>query len=643
MNAMPLSFEEFQGKGALDFASSTSSCSNSSLLLQHQQQKKWQNNKESCCYVGFDPTSTRSPSPPTSSSTLSSSFDGGSGGASTDSSGVAETAAVSKGKSQSFDTRTGKCGLSMEDWENDQSILRLIMGDVDDPSLGLNKILQPPSGSGGGGGSSENMEFNAGFGMVDHSFGFDSITSSVSLMNNDMVSCLNPVFDQNQAEFTQNPVMLFPSYAAEMQEHNLLSPPPPKRFNSGTSGPNYQVPKVQFSGSGPEHYLRSQQLLHQRPTTPKIVTDEMANQQLQQAIIDQLIQAAELIETGDPVLAQGILARLNHQLSPVGKPFIRAAFYFKEALQLLLRFNTTNTSTLYTTNMIFKIAAYKSFSEISPTVQFVNFTCNQALLEVFEGCNRVHIIDFDIGYGGQWASLMQELVLRNGGAPCMKITAFACPTSYDEFELGFTIENLKHFANEINMGFDIEIVSLEALNSSSWSSLPLHFGENETIAVNLPIGSFSNYPSTLPLILRFVKQLSPKIVVSSDRGCDRTDVPFPHHIIHALQSYSGLLESLDAVNMNLDALEKIERFFLQPSIEKIVLGRHRSLERRPPWRSLFIQSGFSPLTFSNFTESQAECLVQRTPIRGFHVEKRQSALVLCWQRRELIAASAWRC
>ncbi|KAG4169656.1 hypothetical protein ERO13_A12G094700v2 [Gossypium hirsutum] len=643
MNAMPLSFEEFQGKGALDFASSTSSCSNSSLLLQHQQQKKWQNNKESCCYVGFEPTSTRSPSPPTSSSTVSSSFGGGSGGASTDSSGVAETAAVSKGKSQSFDTGTGKCGLSLEDWENDQSILRLIMGDVDDPSLGLNKILQPPSGSGGGGGSSENMEFNAGFGMADHSFGFDSITSSVSLMNNDMVSCSNPVFDQNQAEFTQNPFMFFPSYAAEMQEHNLLSPPPPKRFNSGTSGPNYQVPKVQFSASGPELYLRRQQLLHQRPTTPKIVTDEMANQQLQQAIIDQLIQAAELIETGDPVLAQGILARLNHQLSPVGKPFIRAAFYFKEALQLLLRFNTTNTSTLYTTNMIFKIGAYKSFSEISPTVQFVNFTCNQALLEVFEGCNRVHIIDFDIGYGGQWASLIQELVLRNGDAPCMKITAFACPTSYDEFELGFTIENLKHYANEINMGFDIEIVSLEALNSCSWSSLPLHFGENETIAVNLPIGSFSNYPSTLPLILRFVKQLSPKIVVSSDRGCDRTDVPFPHHIIHALQSYSGLLESLDAVNMNLDALEKIERFFLQPSIEKIVLGRHRSLERRPPWRSLFIQSGFSPLTFSNFTESQAECLVQRTPIRGFHVEKRQSALVLCWQRRELIAASAWRC
>ncbi|XWS35655.1 hypothetical protein CRYUN_Cryun20dG0015300 [Craigia yunnanensis] len=728
MKAMPLPFEEFQGKGALDFSSSTSSCSDSSLLLQNQrhhqqQEEKWQNNKGGCCYVGSEPTSVldtrRSPSPPTSSSTLSSSLGGSGGGASTDTTGVAETTAVSgnnnNNNSQSVDIGTEKCGLGMEDWESvlsgspsqDQSILRLIMGDIEDPSMGLNKILQ----SGGG---SQDIEFNVGFGVVDQGFAFESITSGGNLVNNigpplagscsDFTSLgtvstpTNPVFtssppnllptqlppgvfpqeqqlqplealdekpqifnpqmiiNQNQAQFTQNPAMFLPLSYAQMQEHHLLSPPPPpKRLNSGPSAPNYQVPKVPFSGSEQELYLRRQQQLlqklQQRPTTigmaatakPKVVSDEFANQQLQQAIIDQLFQAAELIETGNPVHAQGILARLNHQLSPVSKPFIRAAFYFKEALLLLLRLNTSNnTSALSTYNMIFKIGAYKSFSEISPIVQFANFTCNQALLEVLEGCSRIHIIDFDIGYGGQWASLMQELVLRNGGDPYLKITAFASPSTHDELELGFTQDNLKHFASEINMAFEIEIMSLESLNSGSWP-LPLHLPENEAIAVNLPIGSFSNCPSTLPLALRFVKQLSPKIVVSLDRSCDRTDVSFPHHIIQALQSYSSLLESLDAVNMNLDALQKIERFLLQPGIDKIVLGRHRSLERTPPWRRLFIQSGFSPLTFSNFTESQAECLVQRTPIRGFHVEKRQSSLVLCWLRRELIAASAWRC
>ncbi|GKU88439.1 hypothetical protein SLEP1_g2707 [Rubroshorea leprosula] len=716
MKAMPFPFEEFQGKGVLDFSSSSSSCSDSSLLpLQQQQEQlyKWLSK-------GGEPTSVldlgKSPSPPTSSSTLSSSRGGSSGGGSGASTSTTGTATVVSGN-HPVDIGREKCGMGMEDWEGvfsgspsqEQSILRLIMGDVEDPSMGLSKILQPGMGS-------QEVEFNAGFGMVDQGFSFESFSSSGNLVGSvepslsgsfsdfaRMGSVANPInpipasspgnllpaslppgggFQQqqqlphdaldekpqifnpqliinpNQAQFTQNPAMFLPMPYAQLQEHHLLSPPPPKRLNSGSGGSNYQVPKVPFLGSDQQElYLRRQQqqqqqlqMLQQRPTTmgmptakPKMVSDEFASQQLQRAIIDQVFKAAELIETGNPVLAQVILARLNHQLSSVGNPFQRAAFYFKEALQLLLHMDASTASAAFSSySMILKIGAYKSFSEISPIVQFANFTCNQALLEAFEGFDRIHIIDFDIGYGGQWASLMQELALRNGGAPSLKITAFASPATHEEFELGFTQENLKHFASEINMLFDIEIVRLESLNPASWR-LNLQAPESEAIAVNLPISSFSNYPSTLPLVLRFVKQLSPKIVVSLDRGCDRADVPFAHHVIHALQSYSDLIESLDAVNMNIDALQKIERFLLQPSIEKIVLGRHRFLQRTAPWRNVFMQSGFSPLAFSNFTESQADCLVQRTPVRGFHVEKRQSSLVLCWQSRELIAASAWRC
>ncbi|KAF5732923.1 GRAS family transcription factor [Tripterygium wilfordii] len=727
---MPLPFEEFQGKGVLDF----SPCSSDPLLQHHPQHNKpkWENldniiinNKGGgggdSCSVGSEPTSVldtrRSPSPPISSSTLSSSLGGGGnsvggggggGGTSTDTTGVATTAV--SGGNPSVETGEERCGLGMEDWESvlsgspsqEQSILKLIMGDIEDPYVGFNKLLQSGTGS-------QDIGFNASFGIVDQGYGFEAPMSSANLvtdidpfatsdfppLNNGRIGSVsdpipNPalstssaanffpgmfqgsegmdekpqIFDpplimnHNQVQYTQNPAMFLPFSYAQVQEHNLLSPPPPKRLNSGPVPNFHQVPKVPFSDSGQELFLRRQQqqqhrlqLLQQRPATmavaasvatkQKLVSDELANQKLQQAIVDQLYKTAELIETGNPLLAQGILARLNQQLSPIGKPFQRAAFYFKEALQLLLHVNGTNNSSLSSYSLIFKIGAYKSFCEISPILQFANFTCNQALLEAFEGCDRIHIIDFDIGYGGQWASLMQELVLRNGGAPSLKITAFTSPSTHEELELRFTQENLKQFASDINMALELEILTLESLNSTSWQ-LPLRASESEVIAVNLPIGSFSNQPSCLPLVLRFVKQLSPKIVVSLDRGCDRTDVPFPQHMIHALQSYSSLLESLDAVNVNLDALQKIERFLLHPGIERIVLGRHMSPDRTPPWRNLFLQSGFTPLTFSNFTESQAECLVQRTPVRGFHVEKRQSSLVLCWQRKELISASAWR-
>ncbi|XP_050237616.1 scarecrow-like protein 6 [Mercurialis annua] len=714
MKAMPLPFEDFQGKGVLDFSSSFSSSSpdllSEKLFLEPQNLLTWQNSKtkENFCYVGSEPTSVldarRSPSPPTSSSTLSSSQGGaarsGGGGGGSRGGASTETTTNSAGVA-AVENSAEKCGqkqqLGMEDWEGvlptgspnqeqEQSILRLIMGDIEDPSLGLNKLLHS------GTGSSHEMEFNAGFGVVDQGFGFEPI-NCVNLIN-----CIDPaptssefpllshnarigsvlnqthnpnpgnnlfpgvfnhhppppvppievteekpqifnsqvIINQNQAHFNQNPAMFLPFSYAQLQEHhqNLLSPPPPKRLNLGPVGGNFQV-QNQF------------QMLQQRPNMmkQKIMTDELAAQQLEQALINPICQAAELIETGNPVLAQGILARLNHQLSlSIGKPHIRAAFYFKEALQLLLHMTTTTQPNPSPSpcNLIFKIGAFKSFSEISPILQFSNFTCNQALLESCDGSDRIHIFDFDIGFGGQWASFMQELALRNGNVPSLKITAFGSAASHDEIELRFTQENLKMFASEINMPFEIEILSLESLNSGPWP-LPIVMSEKEVVCVNLPIAPFSNYPSYLPLVLRFVKQLSPKIVVSLDRGCDRTDLSLAHHVNYAIQSYSGLLESLEAVNMNIEALQKIERFLIQPAIEKIVVGRHHHPERTPPWRSLFLQSGFTPFQFSNFAESQAECLVQRTPVRGFHVEKRQSSLVLCWQRKELVSASAWRC
>ncbi|XP_010258971.1 PREDICTED: scarecrow-like protein 6 [Nelumbo nucifera] len=810
MRGMPFNL---QGKGVLEVAE-ISSISGA----------KWK--KEATC-LGNEPTSVldtrRSPSPPTSTSTLSSSLGGGCG--STDTAGVAavsdnppqkwpptqqqedSSAAVAESGScvgggvggsrkdewtselQPIPTAleivsggaTGaeKCGLGMEDWESvlsesaaspsqEQSLLRWIMGDVDDPTSGLKHLLQ-------GGGSSE-FEGNAGgFGIVDQGFGFESIGAGASLSGNVMgtinpslafpgsvfppnnnsnsnsnnqngrvgsvtsvpnasplpnykVPCFasnnngtppNPIFppsannlplpisfppgvfypqqqhqqppqlepadekpqlfnpqllmNQQQAHHPQNPPFLVPlSYA--QQEQHLLLPPQPKRPHSAID-PSCQIPpKVPFADSGQELFLRRQQLqqqqqqqeqqgfpqlqllpphLQQRPTTmatkPKVVGtgDEVAHQQ-QQALVDQLFKAAELVEAGNSVHARGILARLNHQLSPVGKPLQRAAFYFKEALQLLL-LTSNNTATSPSPrnsthfDVVLKIGAYKAFSEISPLLQFANFTCNQALLEALDRSDRIHIIDFDIGIGGQWASFMQELASKPGGAPSLKITAFTSPTSHDQLELRLTRENLTHFANDLGIAFDLDIVNLDSFDPASWSLAPLHVSDSEAVAVNLPVGSSVTQLSSVPSLLRFVKQLSPKIVVSVDRGCDRSDLPFSHHFLYSLQSFSILLDSLDAVNVNSDAVHKIEKFLFQPRIEGIVLGRQRAPEKMLPWRNVFASAGFSPVPFTNFTETQAECLVKRLHVRGFHVEKRQASLILCWQRGELVSASAWRC
>ncbi|CAL9104562.1 unnamed protein product [Musa textilis] len=368
-----------------------------------------------------------------------------------------------------------------------------------------------------------------------------------------------------------------------------------------------------------------------------------------QALGDQLFKAAELIEAGNTVSARGILARLNHQLPfPVGKPLLRSAFYFKEALHLVARHfphplpplpNPISTPL----DVVLKLGTYKTFSDVSPIVQFAIFTCIQPLLEALDGARCIHIIDFDIGVGMQWSVFMQELAQRwsstMAATPCLKISAFTSFCTHHPLELHLIHQNLCHFAGSLSIPFEFNFLSLDPFDPSVL--LQRCSAVDEAIAVNLPVGCAIRPP--IPTLVGFVKQLSPKILVSVDHGCDRIDLPFAHHILHAFQSLTVLLDSIDAAGANQDAANKFEQFLVRPRVESAVLGHHCLSEKMLPWRTLFASAGFVPMQFSNFTEMQAECLLKRVLVRGFHVEKRQSSLSLCWQHGELISVSAWKC
>ncbi|KAG2324831.1 hypothetical protein Bca52824_007559 [Brassica carinata] len=254
-------------------------------------------------------------------------------------------------------------------------------------------------------------------------------------------------------------------------------------------------------------------------------------------IIEQLFNAAELIgnnnNNGDhtararDIGAAQSPSQLQQQQQQQEPSVSESGFsHNRSSLSLI---NNASPPLISPENMILRIAAYRTFSETSPFLQFVNFTANQSILESCNdelGFDRIHIIDFDVGYGGQWSSLMQELASRRRNrASSLKITVFAPPPSTvsDEFELRFTEENLRSFAGEVKIPFEIELLSLELLlNPAYW-----------------PVSPF----------------------VGERSCCGHGD-------------------------------ESVERFWVQPSIEKLLMKRHRWIERSPPWRSLFTQCGF---------------------------------------------------
>nr|GEW00291.1 retrovirus-related Pol polyprotein from transposon TNT 1-94 [Tanacetum cinerariifolium] len=51
------------------------------------------------------------------------------------------------------------------------------------------------------------------------------------------------------------------------------------------------------------------------------------------------------------------------------------------------------------------------------------------------------------------------------------------------------------------------------------------------VAVNFPVRSTLTHLSAIPSLLHFIKQLSPRVVVALDRGCERTDLSFAQYLL----------------------------------------------------------------------------------------------------------------
>uniref|UniRef100_J3M093 Uncharacterized protein n=1 Tax=Oryza brachyantha TaxID=4533 RepID=J3M093_ORYBR len=160
----------------------------------------------------------------------------------------------------------------------------------------------------------------------------------------------------------------------------------------------------------------------------------------QQHLLDELAAAAKAAEVGNSIGEREILARLNQQLPPIGKPFLHSASYLKDALLLALadgHHATTRLTSLL--DVALKLAAYKSFSDLSPVL---------------------YIIDFDLGVGGQWASFLQELAHRCDTG----LTTFVSATSHYPLELRLTRDNLSQFAADLGIPFEFNAINLDAFD-----------------------------------------------------------------------------------------------------------------------------------------------------------------------------------
>ncbi|KAM3306138.1 protein NODULATION SIGNALING PATHWAY 2 [Capsicum chacoense] len=360
-------------------------------------------------------------------------------------------------------------------------------------------------------------------------------------------------------------------------------------------------------------------------------------------------------------LARVILVRLKELASPNGATNMeRLAAHFTDALQALL--DGAASGTLHAKHMFspnYKdeqhqgdvLAAFQLLQDMSPFVKFGHFTANQAILESVAHDRRVHIVDYDIMEGIQWASLMQAFVSRKDGPPTphLRITALSRSGS-GRRSFGTVQETgrrLTAFAASIGQPFSFHHCRLDSDETFKPTNLKLVRGEALIINCMLHLPHFSYRASdSVASFLSGSKNLNPRLVtlVEEEIRPIGEEEGFVGRFMDTLHHYSALYDSLEAgFPLQSRARTLVERVFLRPHITGSLarIYRVREEDERYSWGEWLGAVGFCKSNISFANHCQAKLLLGLFN-DGYRVEEiGTNKLVLGWKSRRLFSASIW--
>ncbi|KAE8715450.1 Nodulation-signaling pathway 2 protein [Hibiscus syriacus] len=380
-------------------------------------------------------------------------------------------------------------------------------------------------------------------------------------------------------------------------------------------------------------------------------------------LVHLLMAAAEALTgaTKSRELARVILVRLKELVSPSdGTNMERLAAYFTEALQGLLEGSGGGHSKHLRANGTHHhrdkhhqsdmLAAFQLLQDMSPYVKFGHFTANQAILEAVTHDRRIHIVDYDIMEGTQWASLMQALVSRKEGPPTPHLRITALSRGNNSWRSIGSIQEtgrrLVAFAASIGQPFSFHQCKLDSDETFRPSSLKLVRGEALVINCMLHSPHFSHRaPGSVASFLSGAKSLNPRLVtlVEEEVGCIG-DGEFMGRFMDTLHHYSAMFDSLEAgFPMQGRTRAMVERVILGPRIAGSLnqIYRTRKEYESGPWWEWLNSEGYKAVNISFGNHCQAKLLLGLFN-DGYTVEEyANNRLLLAWKSRRLLSASIW--
>ncbi|KAG4182319.1 hypothetical protein ERO13_A09G042600v2 [Gossypium hirsutum] len=363
-----------------------------------------------------------------------------------------------------------------------------------------------------------------------------------------------------------------------------------------------------------------------------------------------IMEVASAISDGKTDVLNEILARLAQLANAKGNSEQRLT----ECMLLALKSRLNSVESSPPVTELFSkehATATHLLYDLSPCFKLGFMAANQAILDATldqPSCKKLHIIDFDIGQGGQYATLLHALSERGRGNPAMiKITCIADNGGDERLKaVGF---KLSLVAERFGVRLKFNVVPSLKLSDLSRESLGCEL--DEPLAVNLAFKLYRMPDESVSVenprdeLLRRVKRLAPCVVTIVEQEINTNTAPFASRVGEAVGYYGALFESIESTfgRENSERV-KVEEGLLRKIVNSVACEGRDRVERCEvfgKWRARMSMARFE---LKPLSESVAESMRARLNCGnpGFTVKEENGGISFGWMGRTLTVASAWR-